>query len=215
MTRPFLLTRAALTLALSLAPLLARPALAQKATPVPRLDLDKLTGTWYQIAKLPVKSEKKCLSDNTVLYALNDKRDSFQIGTFCTIKGGDHDNINDSGKMDKARDGKLKIRHLVLFSRKYWVLATDPNFNWAIVGTPNHKSLWILSRQVTLPADTYSQVQNTAAAQGFPVAKLVLVTHPQNRTTLASPSANPNQIETPSPTPTQTGTQPSSTAGKP
>ena len=132
------LRSAALTLALSLTSLCA--AHAQSATAVPKLDLDKLTGTWYQIAKLPVKAEKKCLSDNTVLYALNDKRDSFQIGTFCTIKGGDHNNINDSGKMDKARDGKLEVRRLVIFSRKYWVLATDPDFNWALVGTPNHKN---------------------------------------------------------------------------
>lgn len=162
--KPSLFAGTALTLALSLSPLLTGPAHAQKATAVTKLDLDKLTGTWYQIAKLPVKSEKKCLSDNTVLYALNDKANTFQIGTFCTIKGGDQDNINDSGKMDKAQDGKLKVRHLVLFSRPYWVLATDPDFNWALVGTPNHKSLWILARQVTLPPDTYAQLQSTAAS---------------------------------------------------
>ncbi|HLI76698.1 MAG TPA: lipocalin family protein [Acidobacteriaceae bacterium] len=211
MTRPSPLSRATLMLALSLASLLACPAFAQKATAIPKLDLNKLTGTWYQIAKLPVKSEKKCLSDNTVLYALNDKANTLQIGTFCTMKGGDHDNMNATAKLDKAGDGKLKIRRLILLSRKYWVLATDPDFNWALVGTPNHKSLWILARQATLPADLYTRLQNTASGQGFPVAKLVLVTHPANRVTLASPSANPNQIETPAPTPTQTPAP----AGKP
>ncbi len=177
---------------------------AQAASAVAKLDLDKLTGTWYQIAKLPVKAEKKCLSDGTVLYALSDKPGSFQTGTFCTLKGGDHNDITNSGKQDKAGDGKLKIRHLVIFSRKYWVLATDPNFEWALVGTPNHKSLWILSRQPTLADPVYQQVQTVASSQGFPVGKLVLVTHPHSRVTIASPSANPSQIETPIPTPTNT-----------
>ena len=179
-------------------------AVAQSATAVPKLDLDKLTGTWYQIAKLPVKAEKKCLSDGTVLYALNDKNKSFQTGTFCTIKGGEQDDITNSGKQDKQGTGKLKVRHLVIFSRKYWVLATDPNFEWALVGSPNHKSLWILSRKPEIAPELYQQLQTTAAAQGFPVAKLVPVSHPKDRVTIASPSANPSQIETPSPTPTQT-----------
>ena len=126
------------------------------------------------------------------------------MGTFCTIKGGDQDDRTRSGKQDKAGDGKLKIRHLVLLSQKYWVLATDPNFEWALVGTPNHKSLWILSRRQTLDDAVYQRVQAVAAAQGFPTAKLVLVTHPRGRVTIASPSANPSQIETSSPTPTKT-----------
>ena len=175
---------------------------AQSATAVPKVDLDKLTGTWYQIAKLPVKAEKKCLSDGTVLYALNDKRRTFQIGTFCTIAGGDQDSSNTVGKLDKIGDGKIKVRRLVLLSRPYWVLAADPAYSWALVGTPNHKSLWILARQTTLTPDLYSTIQSTAAAQGFPVDKLVLVTHPKDRVTLASPSANPNQIETPAGAPT-------------
>lgn len=208
MPRPPLpaLTCAALTLALGLTTLGAR---AQRATAVPRLDLDKLTGTWYEIAKLPIKSEKKCLSDGTVLYALSDKPNSFQTGTFCTIKHGDHANIGNSGKQGKAGDGQLKLRHLVILSRKYWVLATDPGFQWALVGTPDHKSLWILARTPTVPAALYTQLQTTAASQGFPVAKLVLVTHPHDRVTLASPSGNPSQVETPASTPAQTPIQPS------
>lgn len=190
-----------------------QPASAQRATAVAHLDLDKLTGTWYQIAKLPLKSEKKCLSDGTVLYALSDKANSFQVGTFCTIKHGDRGNINDSGNQDKALDGKLRLRHWVFFHRPYWVIANDPGFHWVLVGTPNHKSLWFLARQVSLSPDTYTQLLNTAAAQGYPVTRLVQVPHPADRTTLASPSANPNQIESPAPTPTKAPAQPSSTAG--
>ncbi len=203
-----LLAFSAVTLATGL--LGPAPARAQRATALPALDLNKLTGTWYQIAKLPVKSEKNCLSDGTVLYALSDKRDTFQMGTFCTIKGGDQNDITNSGKMDKARDGKLRIRRLVFLSRPYWVLATDTQLNWALVGTPNHKNLWMLARQPTLAPALYRQLEGTASAQGFPVGKLVLVAHPRNRVTLASPSANPAQIETPTPTPTATpaGTPP-------
>ena len=44
-------------------------AFAQRAAPVPHLDISQFTGTWYQIARLPDKPEKKCVSDGMVLYA--------------------------------------------------------------------------------------------------------------------------------------------------
>lgn len=176
---------------------------AQKAIPVPNLDLNKLTGTWFEIAKLPAGSEKRCLSDETILYALNDKKATFQVGTFCLVKGGDHINSNNTGRMSKTRDGKLQLRHWVLFHRPYWVLATAPDYEWALVGSPNHKSLWMLSREAEISPELYAQLEGTARAQGFPVEKLVRAVQPKDRVTLASPSANPRQIESPSPTPTK------------
>ena len=85
--------------------LAARPLHAQSATAVPKLDLDKLTGTWYQVARLPTRAEKKCLADGTVLYALNDKPRTFQVATFCTVKGGDKDDLGNSGQQDKLGTG--------------------------------------------------------------------------------------------------------------
>ena len=171
----------------ALASLVILPQSAAAAGPVsavPRLDLSRYMGQWYVVARIPTKKEKRCLSDNLVLYALGEKPRTFQMGTFCTVKGGNPDDLNTTGKMDKLGTGKLKLSHLVLFSTKYWVLATGPDYEWALVGTPNHKALWVLSRTAALSPEIYAGIGGTATAEGFDVAKLV----PVSRTVKVSES---------------------------
>lgn len=150
-------------------------AMAQRAAAVPRLDLHRYMGQWYVISRIPTKAEKRCLSDNLVLYAIGERPRSFQMGTFCTVKGGNPDDLNASGTMDKRGTGALKLSHLVLFSRKYWVLATGADYDWALVGSPNHKTLWVLSRAVTLSPESRAEIEKAASAQGFNPGRLIPV----------------------------------------
>src|ERR1700736_3276298 len=96
-------------------------AIGQTVTPVPKLDLDRTMGTWYELARFPVKREKPCVSDELVLYARGDKRNSFQIVTSCRIKDNDNtDSWNANGRMPNSGDGALKVRTIWPFSAKYW-----------------------------------------------------------------------------------------------
>lgn len=167
---------------------------AQKVTAVPKLDLTRYMGVWYEIARLPIKAEKTCTSDVTVLYALNDKKNTFQRGTFCVIASGAASDWGSTGKMDKQGSGKLKISRWVVLSTKYWVLATGPNYEWALVGSPNHKTLWVLSRTATLPAETYQQIVAQASAQGFKTAKLLTVTHHPGRSAISASGVAPPKV---------------------
>ena len=86
---------AALLLAVILA---ASPtAAAQSATPIPKLDPDRLIGTYYEIASYPIRREKSCLTNGMVLYALGDKKNSVQIVTTCEMKDGNSTSWNSAG----------------------------------------------------------------------------------------------------------------------
>ncbi len=154
------------------------PAMGQAAggavTAVPKLDLNRYMGTWYEIARLPSKTERRCVKDVQVLYALADKKGNFQLGTTCRLKNGTPDDYDNTGKIDKAGDGKLKLRRLYPFTSPYWVLATGPAYDWALIGTPKRKSLWILSRTPTLDPEILAQIKASAVAQGFDLAKLIV-----------------------------------------
>ena len=152
-----------------------RRMVAQKVTAVPKLDLNQYMGTWYELARLPNKTEKKCVANIKVLYALGDKKGTFQMGTSCDLKDGTPDDYDGTGKMDKVGDGRLKLSRLVIFSTPYWVLATGPAYEWALVGSPKHKTLWILSRTATLDPAVLTQIKSTATAQGFDLTKLITV----------------------------------------
>jgi apolipoprotein D and lipocalin family protein len=171
----------ALLLALLLLAAIPR-ASAQAATPVPTLDLTRLVGTYYEIARYPIRREKLCLSKQMVLYSLGDKNNSLQIVTVCQVRQDFTTYWNKQGKLDDSNNGKIKLNSMWPFYTKYWVLAIAPDYSWALVGNPNHKSLWILSRSPALAPDVLSGIQSQAAAQGFDTAKLVKI--PQE------PSAN-------------------------
>ncbi len=147
---------------------------AQTVAAVPKLDLNGLMGTWYEIARLPNKAERHCVRNVQVLYALGDKKNTFQLGTSCLLKDGTPDSYDGTGKMDKAGDGKLKLGWLPLFTSPYWVLATGPSFEWALIGSPKHKSLWILSRTAGLDPAVLAGIKATATAQGFDLGKLIV-----------------------------------------
>ena len=154
---------------------------AQSVTPVPSLDLARYTGTWYEIERIPNKPEKKCVRDAFLLLAKADKAKDFQIVNSCVTADGSTQVRNASARPAKkdATDGRIKITYTFPFSSKHWVLAVGPNYEWALVGSPNHKTLWILSRTTALPPDILADLKSRASAQGFDPAKLVPVLQPK------------------------------------
>ena len=142
---------------------------------VPSLDLNRFTGTWYEVARLPAKSEKKCIGTPIALYALGDKPRRIQVVNSCPVKDGSTNLRNANGKTaNKSGDGKLKVTYTWPFAQKQWVLATGTGYEWAVVGSPNHKSLWIFSRSVEMKPEAFAQAKSVAAGQGFHMEKLLV-----------------------------------------
>ena len=122
---------------------------------------------------MPTKAEKQCTANLDILYAVGDGAHAFQTGTFCQVKNGNAQEWNGTGKTDKAGTGKWKLRRFLFFSSPYWVLAVGPEYRWALVGTPNHKKLWVLSKGAVMAPELLAEIEKQAAAQGYDLAKLV------------------------------------------
>lgn len=149
---------------------------AQSVAPIATLDLNRfLASSWFEIARLPVKREKQCTANQIVLYAPGDKDNTFQIVTECQIKTSETNWWDDNGQTPAHPSGALRLRRFVVFHPPYYVFALDPDFNWALVGTPNHRALWILSKTPSLPDGTLATLKSQAAAAGFNVSKLVTI----------------------------------------
>ena len=147
---------------------------AQAVTAVPTLDLNRFSGVWYEVARFPDKREKRCAGNIQMLFALGDKPNHVQLVYSCKTKAGYTDATNVDGKtQNKSGDGKLKLGFWP-FTRKYWVLATDPDYQWSLVGSPNHKNLWIYSRKPGLTPQVMAEVRSKAVAEGFAPDRLVM-----------------------------------------
>ena len=61
------------------------------------------------------------------------------------------------------------------FRSDYWIIGLDEAYRWAVVGNPNRKYLWILSRTPTISDEVKQALLNSATRQGFDVSKFIWV----------------------------------------
>jgi apolipoprotein D and lipocalin family protein len=153
---------------------IAALALASKNKPletVNHVDIEKYLGKWYEIAAFPQSFEKGC-SCTFAEYSLDDNG-KIIVKNSC-IKDGEHKVADGKAFVtDKKTNAKLEVQFQWPFSGKYWIIALAPNYSYAMVGHPNRKYLWILSRKPKMDEMTYNHLVLIAAGKGFDVRKLV------------------------------------------
>ena len=169
--KPAFLAGVALALLLLAA---GKAAPAQAVSALPSVDLNRFAGSWYEIARLPFKREKECIANVVEIVALADKAEHLQLVNSCMTNKGFTDVRNASVKVEKGSgDAKLKVTYLWPFSEKDWVLAVGEHYEWALVGSPNHKVLLVLSRTRTMSPEVLAGIERQAAGLGFDTAKVV------------------------------------------
>ncbi len=148
---------------------------AQAATALASVDLNRFAGSWYEIARLPNKREKGCVSDAVDLIALAEKNNHLQLVTSCETKNDYLNVANANIQAEKGSGGgKLKVTYLWPFSEKEWILALGGDYGWVLLGSPNHKDLKVLSRTRSLSPDLLSEIKQKAASEGYATEKLTM-----------------------------------------
>jgi apolipoprotein D and lipocalin family protein len=62
----------------------------------------------------------------------------------------------------------------------YRIVDLDPDYQWAVVGVPSCKYLWILSRTPSLDTLVYQGIVNRLTGHGYHPAGLVRTPQPAN-----------------------------------
>ena len=55
----------------------------------------------------------------------------------------------------------------------YQIIELGSDYDYAVVGTPDRKYLWILARTPVIESPLYSRLKEQARTQGFDVGKLI------------------------------------------
>jgi apolipoprotein D and lipocalin family protein len=147
-------------------------------TTVEKVDLEKYTGTWYEIARLPNSFEKnmKCV---TATYSLkeNGKISVMNRGYLPDPKGKWKTAKGTAWIPDKEFPGRLKVTFFWPFAGNYYIMVLDEHYQYALVGDPTREYLWVLSRQQILDSDIYTRLMDHAGLKGFDIQKVLLVEH--------------------------------------
>ncbi|AKK67438.1 lipocalin family protein [Xanthomonas translucens] len=161
---------------------LALPARAtQPVRSVAEFDLGRYAGQWHEIAHLPVSFQKKCVADITAAYVL---REDGLIGVRNVCRTGKGDLLAAEGVARRVagHPGRLQVRFapdwlawVPLVWADYWVIALDPEYQWVLIGEPDRKYLWVLSRSPRMPRALFEQIKATATAMGYDLDRLLVV----------------------------------------
>lgn len=152
---------------------------------VDSVDLSRYQGRWYEVARLPNRFEEKCAGDVTAEYTLRpDGR--ITVLNSCRKRDGQMSAAEGVAK-PAGREGpnsRLKVRFapgylsfLPFVWGDYQIIELAPDYAHAVVGSPDRKYLWVLSRNPRMDEATYLRLTEAARSQGFDVGRLILTSH--------------------------------------
>ena len=74
--------------------------------------------------------------------------------------------------VDKKTNSKLEVSFVSIFGINlfwgdYWIIGLSDDYDYAVIGTPNRKYGWILSRTKQLPEEKLNEAYNTLRKNGY------------------------------------------------
>lgn len=149
-------------------------------TPVPQLDVARYLGQWHEIAHLPMFFQRQCVDTITATYRA-DANGGIAVHNACRTHDGSMDSADGQARRVDGSPGALQVRFapawlswLPWVWADYWVIDLDPDYRWAVVGSPSRRYLWVLSRSPSMSRSQFEQLRERAARRGYPVDKLVM-----------------------------------------
>ncbi|WP_374579079.1 lipocalin family protein [Phenylobacterium sp.] len=165
--------RALASTILAAAVLLAGPAFAAPPAPTEKIELTKMMGRWYEVARLPNKVQNGCQGGTSTWQRVSD---GFSVVQACH-KGSLTAPVTEwkakAKVLDPSTNAKLQMTFFNgLVKQEYWVLEHRPDQGWLILGTPGGRAVWLMSQRPTLPAGVKTQALARLRQLGYDVGRL-------------------------------------------
>jgi len=143
---------------------------------VPRVDLQRYLGLWYQIAYYPNSFQPKESVMTTAHYSLD------KNGKIVVLNRAYLDEAHTKVKQARGKaypvdetNTKLKVSFVFPFKGDYWIIDLDEKeYSYAVVSEPGMRYLWILGREPEMSKGTYNKIIESLKAKGFDLSRLDL-----------------------------------------
>lgn len=155
-------------------------AVGDKATleVVSSVDLNRYVGRWYEIARTDNRFERSCAGDVTATYTLMPDG-QVSVLNECRRKDGSTDQARGKAKVaDRGTNAKLRVTFFWPFYGDYWIIVLDKDYQYAVVGEPDRRYLWILSRSPEMDEATYRGLLKRIEELGYDKGKVLRTPQP-------------------------------------
>jgi len=150
---------------------------ASRYAPLPtvdHVDLDRYLGTWYEIARYPAPFQEGCVATSATYSPREDG--GIRVINRCLVESFDGELREAEGRariVDAETNAKLKVTFFWPFYGDYWVLGLGPEYDWALVGEPSRRYLWVLSRTRQMEPEIFTEIIGSLPALGYDAERLL------------------------------------------
>ncbi|MFQ6574697.1 lipocalin family protein [Pseudomonas sp. UM16] len=147
---------------------------------VDSVDLKRYQGKWFELAHLPMFFQRDC-AQSEAHYNLRPDGSVGVLNRCMTLEGEWQEASGSATAQVPGKTDKLWVAFDNWFSKllpgglkgEYWVLYVGDDYQNALVGTPDRKYLWILSRKLNVPAWQRESLLAKARQQGYDTNRLI------------------------------------------
>ncbi|NBC49685.1 MAG: hypothetical protein GVY22_17255 [Gammaproteobacteria bacterium] len=140
---------------------------------VERMDLERYMGRWYEIARLPYFTQRRCTQDVHADYRLGDDGMVYVTNRCTHADGGIGTAQAIARPVDSTANTRLEISFRMLYGvhvlwDDYWVIGLGTDYEYALVGQPSRRRGWVLARD---PSPAQADIQrwlDEFESKGFP-----------------------------------------------
>lgn len=138
------------------------------------VNLSRYVGLWYEIARYPNKFQEGCvgskatyvLRDDGKISVVNECYEKSFSGNLRSAKGT-------AWSVDKETNARLKVSFFWPFTGDYWIIDLDHDYDYTVVGHPDRKYLWILSRRPEMAGNVYQSILERLQKKNYDITKLI------------------------------------------
>jgi apolipoprotein D and lipocalin family protein len=141
------------------------------------LNLQRLQGKWFEIAKLPRATQADCTA-TTAEYSFKSKTELLVINE-CKLgspNGPNHRAAARAVVTDPDVPAKLSLDFGFAYG-DYWILEHGEDYEYVVIGHPTRNYFWVIAREPRLSEEVLSGIRERAKANGFPIALLEYTKH--------------------------------------
>jgi apolipoprotein D and lipocalin family protein len=140
---------------------------------VRQMDLARYMGRWYEIARLPYFTQRRCTQDVQADYRLGDDGMVY-VTNRCTHADGHIGTARGIARVvDPSANTRLQISFRMLYGvhvlwDDYWVIGLGADYEYALVGQPSRRRGWVLAREPQPCEPAIQSWLDEFQAKGFP-----------------------------------------------
>jgi apolipoprotein D and lipocalin family protein len=147
---------------------------------VAHVDLQRYAGKWVEVARLRNRFQRD--NESAIAEYTPAGPGSVHVRNTALGPSGKTRSIEGTAEVVPGSNGaRLRVRFSgfaalapVSSEGNYWIIALDPQYRSAMVGTPDRAYLWILARTPQLESATLQRYLDEARRQGFATKDLLL-----------------------------------------